>query len=378
MPSSNISVTEVVSRKDLTRFIQLPGQLAASDPNWIEPLHFERRRFLKAKTNPFFEHADVRLWLATKDGKPVGRISAQIDHNMPTDEDRRVGMFGMLDGQDDEIIAALLNTAEDWLSGQGIEQIRGPFSLSINHSSGALVDGFDTPPQIMMDHNGPQLGPAIEQQGYTKARDLLAYRLDVSKGLNDRMRSLATRQFKGLKIRPLERKRFAEEIRTVMDIFNDAWGDNWGFVPLTEAETEAMATELKPILPDDFVQIAEVDGEPVGFIVLLPNINEALRGLNGRLFPFGWARLLWRLKVKGVRSTRVPLMGVRKQTAKTMVGKLIPLQLIYALHEPSMSRGIEELEMSWLLEDNKSVRRVVESIGSTAYKTYRVYEKRLT
>ena len=378
MASQDLSITEVASRGDMTRFIRLPGELATGDPNWIEPLHFERRRFLNPKTNPFFDHADVKLWLATRQGKTVGRISAQIDHNMPLYEGEKVGMFGMLDGEDHDVISALLLSAEGWLREQGAKRVRGPFSLSINHSSGVLVDGFDTPPQVMMDHNGPQLGPAIERNGYVKARDLLAYHLDVSKGLSDKMRSLATRPFKGLNIRPLERKRFVEEIRTVMDIFNDAWGDNWGFVPLTEAETEAMAQELKPILPDEFVQIAEIDGEPVGFIVLLPNINEALRGLNGRLFPFGWARFLWRLKVTGFSSTRVPLMGVRKAAAKSMTGKLIPLQLIYALHEPSMSRGVKELEMSWLLEENTAVRRFVESIGSTVYKTYRVYEKQLT
>ncbi len=378
MASQGITITEVTGRGDMTRFIRLPGEISGDDPNWIEQLHFERRRFLTPKTNPFFDHADVKLWLAKRGDKTVGRISAQIDHNMPLHEGSKVGMFGMLDGQDEDIIAGLLDTAENWLRAQGVKWIRGPFSLSINHSSGALVDGFDTPPQIMMDHNGPLLGSAIERHAYVKARDLLAYQLNVSNGLSDKMRSLATREYKGLVIRPLERKKFTEEIRTVMDIFNDAWGENWGFVPLTKAETEAMAEELKPIIPDDFIQIAEIDGEPVGFIVLLPNINEALRGLDGRLFPFGWARLLWRLKVKGVRSARVPLMGVRQATTDTIIGKLIPLKLIYALQEPSMSRGIEELEMSWLLEENMSVRRFVESIGSTLYKTYRIYEKQLT
>ena len=378
MASKDLSITEVAGRSDMTSFIRFPGELATGDPSWIEPLHFERRRFLNPKTNPFFDHADVKLWLAKREGKTVGRVSAQIDHNMPLHEGEKVGMFGMLDGEDSDVVSALLDASEGWLRGQGAKWVRGPFSLSINHSCGVLIDGFDTPPQVMMDHNGPQLGPAIEKNEYTKARDLLAYRLDVSKGLNDKKRSLATRQFKELNIRPLERKRFAEEIRTVMDIFNDAWGDNWGFVPLTEAETQAMAEELKPILPSDFVQIAEINGEPIGFIVLLPNINEAMRGLDGKLFPFGWARFLWRLKVKGVRSARVPLMGVRKSAANSMTGKLIPLQLIYALHEPSMSRGVEELEMSWLLEENTAVRRFVESIGSNVYKTYRVYEKRLT
>jgi len=364
MASQQLSITEVAGRQDMTDFIRLPGQIAADDPNWIEPLHFERRRFLTPKTNPFFEHAEVKLWLAKRNGETVGRISAQIDHNMPLQDGGKVGLFGMLDGQDDEIVGSLLRTAEEWLSNQGVREVRGPFSL--------------TPPQVMMDHNNAQLGPAIERQGYGKVRDLLAYRLDVKNGLSEKMRALADRSLEGLTIRPLERKRFAEEIRTAMDIFNDAWGDNWGFVPLTEAETEAMADELKPIIPPDFIQIAELDGEPVGFIVMLPNANEAMRGLNGKLLPFGWAKLLWRLKVSGVRSARVPLMGVRKKTTNTMAGKFIPLKLIYALEQPSMSHGIEELEMSWLLEENTAVRRFVESIGSVPYKTYRVYQKHLT
>ena len=249
MVSQDISITEVAGHRDMTEFIRLPGRLAKDDPNWISQLDFERRRFLTPKTNPFFEHADVQLWLAKRAGKTVGRISAQVDRNMPHHEGQKIGMFGMLDGQDDEVIAALIAAAEAWMASQAVQLVRGPFSLSINHSSGALVDGFDTPPQIMMDHNAPTLGPAIEAQGYEKVRDLFAYRLDVAGGLGKKAESLATRKFKGLNIRPLDRKRFAEEIRTIMDIFNDAWGDNWGFVPLTEAETEAMAAELKPIIP---------------------------------------------------------------------------------------------------------------------------------
>ena len=170
MAPQNISITEVSGRRDLTDFIRLPGQLAADDPNWIEPLHFERRRFLTRKTNPFFDHVDVKLWLAKRGGQIVGRISAQIDHNMPLHEGCKTGMFGMLDGRDDDVIAALLNTAENWLTSQGMQRVHGPFNLSINHSSGVLIEGFDTPPQIMMDHNAPGLGPAIERQGYDKAR----------------------------------------------------------------------------------------------------------------------------------------------------------------------------------------------------------------
>jgi GNAT superfamily N-acetyltransferase len=284
----------------------------------------------------------------------------------------------MADAREDAVLAQLFAAAEGWLARRGIARVRGPFSLSINQSSGVLVEGFETPPFVMMEHQDPWLGPAIERRGYAKARDLVAYRLDITEGLPDRLRRMAERSSAGARLRPIDKRRFADEIATVTAIFNDAWAGNWGFVPLTEAETAAMARELKPILPAEFVQIAELDGRPVGFIVLVPNVNEALRGLGGRLMPTGWARLLWRLKVAGVGSARVPLMGVTRDVAGTMLGKSLPMRLIYALEPHARARGIYDIEMSWLLEDNWPVRRLIEAIGSRHYKTYRVYQKDLT
>ncbi len=255
--------------------------------------------------------------------------------------------------------------------------MRGPFNLSINQSSGVLTWGFDSPPSLMMEHNDPWLGPAIERQGYAKAADVVAYRLTAANGLPERLRRIWQRATGEATLRPLDPRRFAEEIATVTSIFNDAWAENWGFVPLTEAETAAMAAELRPILPPDFVQIAEVNGRPVAFIVLVPNVNEALRGLHGRLLPTGWARLLWRLKVAGVRTARVPLMGVRRDVAGTVLGKNLPLRLIYALEPAVRARGIREIELSWLLEDNWPMRRLVEAIGCEHYKTWRIYGKDL-
>jgi GNAT superfamily N-acetyltransferase len=230
---------------------------------------------------------------------------------------------------------------------------------------------------VMMEHNDRWLGPAIERLGYGKARDLVAYRLYSESGLPDRLRRMAERSSAGARLRPLDKRRFADEIATVTAIHNDAWAGNWGFVPLTEAESAAMARELRPILAPEFIQIAELDGRPVAFIVLVPNVNEALRGLGGRLLPTGWARLLWRLKVAGVRSARIPLMGVLREFAGTMLGKSLPMRLIYALEPHARARGIVEIEMSWQLEDNWPARRLVEALGSRHYKTYRVYEKDL-
>jgi len=372
-----VDIVGVANKRDLETFIRLPGRLAANDPAWVEPLWFERRQFLSPTHNPFFKHADVRLWVAYKNGEPAGRISAQIDHLAPSQDGQKLGFFGLIDAAFDDVLAALFASAEGWLLEQGADIARGPFSLSVNETAGLLIEGFDMPPYVMMDHHGPWLGPAIERQNYRKARDLVTYTLDVSNGLPDHPRRLAERAFDGLLIRSLDMARYGEEIITVTSIFNDAWADNWGFIPLTEAEIDAMASELKPILDPELVKIAELNGKPVAFIVLLPNLNEAISDLGGRLLPFGWLRLIWRLKVSGVRTARVPLMGVRKDISDTMIGKMLPLKLIYALEKRSMARKIRELEMSWLLEDNWPVRRVIESISGKLSKTYRIYEKGL-
>lgn len=371
----DVEIVPVERDRELFDFIRVAGALARDDPAWIEPLVVERRRFLRPATNPVFAHADVRLWLARRDGRRVGRISAQLDHPAVPVAGRRVGFFGLVDAREDDVLAALFETAEAWLRERGAAFVRGPFSLSINQSSGVLVDGFASTPYVLMDHHDPWLGPAIARRGYAKARDLVTYRLDVGAGLPAAGRPLAAWVRASLRLRPLDRRRFAEEIRVVTAIFNDAWAENWGFVPLTEAEIEAMADELKPILPDDFVQIAELDGRPVAFIVLMPNVNEAVAGLGGRLLPFGWVRLLWRLKVRGLGTARVPLMAVRREIAATMLGKLLPIALVHALEVPARARGVREIEMGWLLEDNHAVRRLTESVGGRLAKTCRVYEK---
>ncbi len=373
-----LSVTPVEGRRQIEEFIRLPGRLSAGDPNWVEPLWLERRRFLSPRTNPFFEHAEVALWLAWRDGRAVGRISAQIDRLAPDADGLKLGYFGMLAAEDNpETLAALFETAEAWLSERGMEVVRGPFDLSINQTSGLLVEGFDTPPSLMMGHDPPWLGPGVERLGYIKAKDLVAYRMNTKGGLMERTRKLAERVSEGVVIRSIDMRRYREEIALITDIFNDAWAENWGFTPLTEAETDAMADEMKPILDPDLVKIAELHGEPVAFVVLLPNVNEAIAGLGGRLLPFGWLKLLWRLKVTGVRTARVPLMGVRRKHSASLLGKTLPLKLIYALEPRGLAHDFHELELSWLLEDNRPVRRVVEMLGGRLVKTYRIYEKRL-
>jgi hypothetical protein len=276
-----------------------------------------------------------------------------------------------------ETMKALFDTAEAWLTQRGMGVVRGPFDLSINQTSGLLVEGFDTPPSLMMGHDQPWLGPGIERLGYAKAKDLVAYRMNVKGGLLERLRKLAERNSEGVVIRSIDMRRYREEIALIASIFNDAWADNWGFTALTEAEITAMGDEMKPILDPGLVKIAELHGEPVAFIVLLPNVNETIADLGGRLLPIGWLKLLWRLKFAPMRTGRVPLMGVRRKNSGSLLGKTLPLKLIYALQVHGLSRGLEELELGWLLEDNMPVRRVVEMVGGRQVKTYRIYEKRL-
>ena len=374
-----IDIREIASTAEREDFIRLPGKVCAADPNWIEPLHVERRRVLSRTHNPFFEHAEAAFFLAFRDGRPVGRISAQVDALAPQADGHRVGMFGMFAADDDPDVAArLFEAVERWLRVRGTGIVRGPFDLSPNQESGLLVDGFDSPPFLMMPHHPRWAGALVEAQGYRKARDLLAYRMDVADGLPDRPRRLADAALDGIAVRSLDRSRYDMDIRTVASIFNDAWSSNWGFIPLTEAEIARMAKELRFVLDPHLVKIAERDGEPLGFIVLLPNVNEAIADLGGRLLPFHWLKLLWRLKTNRIRSARVPLMGVRRDVAGSVAGRLLPFRLIYALEQRALQRGFEQIELGWLLEDNLTVRRLVEALDGQCVKTYRIYEKTLT
>ena len=373
-----IDIIPVQGSALLDRFIRLPERLHRDDPAYVAPLHLERRDALTAK-NPFFGHADVQFWLARKDGRDVGRISAQIDHQALSVRPDAAGQFGLLAAEDDPaIFHALISTAEDWLRARGMKRIQGPINLNINEEIGLLVDGFDTPPMLLMGHDKPYVGGRIEEQGYTKERDLYAYLYDITVDLPTAARRLIDRPLpKEFRVRRIDFKHYNDEIRIITEIFNDAWLENWGFVPLTEIETDYLAKSLRPLLNPRLVSIVEHDGDPVGFLVCLPNLNEAIRGLNGKLLPFGWAKLLWRLKVSGVKTARVPLMGVKRSAAKGVIGKLLPFLLIDAVRKEAADMGFTHVELSWILEDNLPVRHINESLGGVAYKTYRVYEKAL-
>lgn len=375
---TDITLVPVEGRALLNRFIRLPERLHRDDPSYVAPLHMERRDALTPK-NPFFGHADVQFWIARKDGRDVGRISAQIDHQALEVRPDRVGFFGMIAAEDDPaVFRALVGTAADWLHRRGMTHMQGPFNLNINEETGLLVDGFDTPPMLLMGHDLPHVGPRLEELGLRKVKDVFAYLYDVTVDLPASARRLIDRPLPaGVVVRRLDLARYSDEVRTITDIFNDAWAGNWGFVPLTETETDHLAKSLKPLLDPRLVSIVEVRGEAVGFLICLPNLNEAIRDLRGRLLPFGWARLLWRLKVSGVTTARVPLMGVRQAASQGMIGKLLPFLLIDAVRKGAAGMGLTHVELSWILEDNLPMRHINESLGGVAYKTYRIYEQAL-
>jgi hypothetical protein len=374
--TSRIEIVPVQTRSELSRFIEFPARLLRNDTAFVPPLLAERRAALTPKSNPFFGHAEAAFFLARKDGRDVGRISAQIDR---LSAEHEVGQFGSLAAIDDPaVFRALLEAAEGWLKARGREVVRGPFSLSINEECGLLVDGFDTPPMLMMPHDPPYAGARLEALGYGKAQDLLAYLCDANAALPPAAASVVERGLpRNVVLRPLRRDRLADEIAILADIFNDAWSRNWGFVPITADEVAHTAKALKPLLHDRLVWFAEVDGEPAAFGLCLPNLNEAIRDLRGRLLPVGWAKLLWRLKVSGTKTARVPLMGMRRRYDGSMLGALLPLHVVESLRREAAALGIEQCEMSWVLESNPAMCRLAEAVGGHAYKRYRIYEKRL-
>jgi len=380
LPSSDIEILPVSSKSEMERFISLAPRLQRNDPNYIAPLNIERREALSPKHNPLFEHMDAQFWLAQRNGSDVGRISAQIERRALELYNQPTGYFGLIAAEDDpEIFSALVQTAEKWLRQRGMKHIQGPFNLSINEEVGLLVKGRETQPMLLMGHDLPYVAARLEEQGYAREKDIFAYLYDTASDLPEKVRRLLDRPLPAnLKLRTVDFSRFRQEIGTITEIFNDAWAENWGFVPLSEAETDHLARSMKPLLDKRLVWLIEVAGEPAGFLVCLPNLNEAIHDLRGRLLPFGWAKLLWRLKVKGVKTARVPLMGIKRKFTSGLIGGILPFLLIDAARKAASALGYEKIELSWILEDNLPMRNINEAMGGEAYKTYRIFGKALT
>lgn len=372
-----VRVRELAPDESLARFIELSWRFNAADPHWVAPLRMTLRTVLNRRKHPFHQHAEVAYFLAERGKEAVGRVAAIVNHAHNEFHDERSGFFGFFECEDDPATAAaLLDAAADWLRARGMERVRGPTNLSTNEeaaSPGILIDGFETPPVILMSHNPPYYRRLIEAAGFEKARDLLAYRIPTATPPERAVRGMERiLKREGATIRSLDMGRFAQEVATIQRIYNAAWQRNWGFIPMTEAEIGHMAKELKPVVDPALCLFAEVDGKAVGFSLALPDLNQALRHLpNGKLFPFGIFRLLW--ERRKIDRLRVITLGLEPGWQKSGLGAALYVNTF----QRGAPLGYRWAEASWILEDNTEMRRPLEKMGADAYKTYRVYESTL-
>ena len=378
MSSAAVTIRPVRTQADRQAFVNLAWQVYRDDAAWVPPLRQEVHALITPGKNPWFEHARAELWLAERRGTVVGRISGQVDDLVQQHMGAGTGQWGMFEAVDAEAAAPLIATAEGWLREQGMSRALGPISLSIWDEPGLEIEGFDEPPTVMMPHHRSEYRGWIEAAGYSKAKDLLTYEVDIANWHDSRIDRLiqAGERNPRIRIRMVDKSRFAEEARIILNLLNDAWSGNWGFVPLTESEIAHAGKKLKPIIYEELVRVAEYDGEPVAFMITLPDINELIRDLNGELFPFGWAKLLWRLRKPRTRRARVPLMGVASKLHGSRLASQLAFMLIEFIRRDAVSKfGIRTGEFGWILEDNKGMLSIAELPEAKINHRYRVYEK---
>jgi hypothetical protein len=376
-----IEIREHTPGRDVKDFIRAGHEVFRFDPAWVPPLDFEIKERLSPKTNPFFKRGEVTLFTAWKDGQLVGRCSATVDREHLRVWKDDTGFFGFFDTIDDvEVARALLGAAEKWLRARGMKRVIGPFSLYVNEEVGILVEGFDKPPQLMMAHSRPYQGKLVEECGYTKEKDLYCWYYDDTFEFNARtLRAWEqVRSLPEVKLRSVDPSRMKQELEAIMDIYNDAWEGKWGFVPALPDEVDKMAKDMKLLIDPDLAFIAEVHGRPMGVCIMLPNMNEVIQDLGGKLFPLGWAKLLWRLKVKHPKSTRLMMLGLKGEVRKNVkrYGGLSAAMYV-EVSKRGRAKGYKWAELSWTREDDAPVTLGIKSMGAKHYKTYRVYQKAL-
>jgi hypothetical protein len=388
--NADVTIREVTSKADRKAFVDLPFRLYKDDPAWIPPLKDEAYGLITPGKNPFFEHADTALFLAERGGRVVGRISAQLDHlwqGMPENKGggATTGNWGYLDAEDEATGRALIARAEEWLRAKGMTRVLGPVSMSIWEEPGLLVKGHEQPPTVMMGHDKPEYEGWVERAGYATAKDLHTWELDITKPFPPLVQRIIASGEKNarIRIRRVDKKKFDQEAAIILSILNDAWSDNWGFVPFTESEIRFAGKKMKPIIFNDLVRIAEYDGEPVAFMMTWPDLNEMQADLNGELFPFGFAKLLWRLNgglsgIPKVRTMRVPLMGVVKKLQASRLASQLAFMMIEYIRQDSVEKfHATRGEIGWILEDNQGMNSIAETIECQINKTYRIYERAL-
>lgn len=383
MADAQISIEAITDKNGRERFVDLGRAFAAQLEHSVPQLRSEQLELVDPAKNPFFGHARAQLFIAHRDGKPVGRISAHIDElalQMPPEQGfgPGAGMFGYFDAQDDTAASQLLETAENWLRDQGMNRVVGPISMSIWEEPGLLVKGHDHSPVIMMGHHPAHYAGWIEAAGYTRAKTLYTYDLDITKGFPPLVQRIVQsgERNKRINVRPVRKKDWDEEAAKILAILNDAWSDNWGFVPLTPAEVAYTGVKLKPIIHEDLNMIAEVDGRPVAFMLTFPDINHVLKKTGGKLFPFGWFHLLRWLRKPSGSDMRVPLMGVLKEFQNSRMASQLAFMMISYIRDNAAARyDSTRGEIGWILEDNQGMVAIADTIESAINREYAVYEK---
>lgn len=383
MPLSSLKI-EIVSNKDqIIRFLALPDKIYKDDSSWRPPLKFERKAQINPISNPSAPSFDNRvLFIATKNGEDVGRIAAFINEDHNKHSKKNDGFFGFFDFFADNLLGQLLlESAENWLKVRGVERIIGPANWSVNEECGLLISGFDTPSVVMMLHGKEEYKGIVEDFGYTKAIDMFAYQAELSAGyprpkITQMMVKSADRN-NDIKVRSMRSGKFRDELNIVMDIFNDAWSENWGFVPFDDAKMEHMANEIRPIMFREGLWIGEYQGKPIAYIWMIPDVYEAIEDLNGSILPFGWVKLFWRLKIRGVKQARIPLMGLRKEFHNTRIGLSLVAKLCETVFEAGRKKGFSHCELSWILENNSGMISICEQASAVPYKKYRMYQKKI-
>ncbi|MFM5955083.1 MAG: N-acetyltransferase [Novosphingobium sp.] len=385
MANPEIIVAPVSGKADLDAFIDLAYRLNRSDSSWVPPLRFEVVELLTPGKNPFFDHADVQLFLARRGADVVGRISAHIDH-LATAMDPAQGMgpgtgnWGLLEAEDEPVAAALIARAEDWLREKGMTRVLAPLSMSVWEEPGQLTKGFDHPPTVMMGHQSERYQHYIEALAYTPAKLLRTYELDITQGFPPLIQRIVQSGNKNPKInvRKVDKSKFDAEAAIILAILNDAWSDNWGFVPFTDKEIAYAGKKFKPIVREDLIMIAEYEGEPVAFMMTLPNLNEVLQPMGGSLWPFNWAKLLWWLRKPRSKTMRVPLMGVLKKHQASRLASQLAFMMIEGIRQNAIANyGATRGEIGWVLDDNQGMNAIADAIESTVNKEYTIYEKQL-
>jgi len=382
---SELMVTEVANKADFNAFIDLAYRLNLSDPNWVPPLRSEVVELLTPGKNPFHEHATMQLFLARRGTAVVGRISAHIDHlatAMPPEQGMGpgTGNWGLLEAEDEATARALIAAAEGWLRGQGMTRVLAPLSLSVWEEPGLLTKGHDHPATVMMGHDKAEYQAWIEGDGYKLAKKLATYEVDITTGFPPLIQRIVQsgERNERIRIRQVEIKHFDREAKIIIDILNDAWSNNWGFVPFTETEIAYAGKKMKPLVREDLIMIAEYDGRPVAFMMTLPDLNEVILRIRGKLLPFGWAKLLWWLRKPRGRTMRVPLMGVLKEYQSSRLASQLAFMMIEEIRKHAVEHyGFTRGEIGWILEDNQGMVAIADAIQSHINREYSIYEKAL-